>query len=171
MSSSILSYSQSSIETFEKLRYELNLLEKQIEQLKATRFEKENKIEDLKSLIVRVSQETNLLRPIHSGNLACPGLNLNKLISVVSKSTRKYSEETQISEFSKCYSNSANSVTFHDYNQHSEDESNSKFIDKYTHHNPESIEQLNDDNQHFAAIFEFWSQNLCAGNLISIISK
>lgn len=154
MSSSILIHSQQNSETLKKIQCEISTLQGQIELLKAARFDKENKIEDLKALIVRVSAERTILRPIKFHHSANSSLSLNKLINVASKNVRKYSEDTHYSELSKGSTSTTTSGIHHDSYRHNLTQPESNLL------SAENNEHLNDNLHHFALIFNFWSNNL-----------
>lgn len=153
------------------LEREAILILQQIEELKARKFDKECKVDDLKALMAKVSQETSFLHPI------CPKFTtscgnshgLNKIKSFVPKSVRKYSEESHISELSKCNSTSTNAVSMidhevrHDHLFHKEHAFNSQttMIELSIEENSRIV-----DSAHLMSISTFWNQNLNQDYLI-----
>jgi len=146
------------------LQYELNALEQSIINLQSNKYEKETIAEDLKMLLNRISQETcyvtlNDSCSLNIGkNLTCKGKDEMPYISNIhSYVPRKFSDETDISELSKCISSSTKAHSKY----HEEDDSlcdysysnnyNRKLNPFYSHVKEEDF---------LSSIFNFWESNI-----------
>lgn len=154
------------------LEKEVVIVTKQIEELKAKKFDKECKVDDLKALMARVSQETSFLRPFYPNFNANSSNGLSKIKSFVPKSVRKYSDESHISDLSKCHSTSTNAASTND---HEEKQDNPRFRGFHKGNAFNSQIALLElgyeenglaDSAHLSSISTFWHQHLNQDYLI-----
>mmetsp|Transcript_17874 Transcript_17874/g.18530 ORF Transcript_17874/g.18530 Transcript_17874/m.18530 type:complete len:203 (-) Transcript_17874:144-752(-) len=84
-----------------QMQEEISQIEHQIQTLKSQKQTKEYLVDDLRDLLGRVSEESSFLTPFR---LPQPEPTINLRTIILAKSTRKYSDQSSISDLSKCAS-------------------------------------------------------------------